>query len=121
MDEFDQIYESVSKVLNLPDSDQDKFIDLNNEILVWRAVIRSTGYFSSNNYSNLPKNIHNEVLSEDMLNFSDNIKRKRELFWKAVEEGSPIENVKCDHLCVLPGKTIDGLLYLHDCSNEDND
>ena len=56
-----------------------------------------------------------------MLNFSQTIKEKREAFWKAVENGTPVVNVRCEYVCVMPGKFIDDLLYNNCNEEEDSD
>ena len=56
LDTFDEVYNNVSSKLKLPDPDMQQSVNLQNEIITWRAVLRSSKYLSSPNYSSFPKN-----------------------------------------------------------------
>ena len=90
-------------------------VNLQNEIITWRAVLRSLKYLSSPNYGSVPKNICGEFLSEDLNDFVDNVVSKRKKVWNTIEKGkTTITDVKYDFFNVVRGKIMEALLYVKD-------
>ena len=119
LDTFDEVYSNVSSKLKLRDPDMQQSVNLQNEIITWRAVLRSSKYLSSPNYSSVPKNIYGEFLSDDLNDFVDNVVNKRKKVWDTIEKGkTPITDVKYDFLNVVRGKMMEDLLYVKDGDQE---
>ena len=117
LDVFDKVYDSVSLKLNLPDGEGYHNSYFANEVLTWRAVLRSSNYFSRDNFGQLPKNIYDEQLSADLVDFSQKVKRRRLTCWEMVEKGEFIHEIKCQYLNVIFGKQLDDLLYVNEIEN----
>ena len=119
LDTFDEVYSNVSSKLKLRDPDMQQSVNLQNEIITWRAVLRSSKYLSSPNYSSVPKNIYGEFLSDDLNDFVDNVVNKRKKVWDTIEKGkTTITDVKYDFLNVVRGKMMEDLLYIKDGDQE---
>ena len=63
LDTFDEVYSNVSSKLKLRDPHIQQSVNLQNEIITWRAVLRSSNYLSSPNYSSVSKNMENFFLT----------------------------------------------------------
>ena len=62
LDTFDKVHSNVSSKLKLQDPDIQQSVNFRKEIVTWRAVLRSSKYLSSPNYSSVPKNKGLKVL-----------------------------------------------------------
>lgn len=123
LDEFEDIYASASSKLNIGSKDAPKVINLADEIIKWRAILRMSDYLVKPSYS-LPRSIYDEVLSNDMINFSAKVKKKRKECWELLERGESIVTVKYPYMVVVPGCEVDDLLYREgnsDSEDEDED
>ena len=119
LDNFESMYLSVSSKLNLRDSEAPKSIDLIDEIIKWRTILRSSEYLITENYNPLPKNIFDEILSDNMANFPDIVRGKREECGSLIENEHSIVTVTYPLLSVLQGEEIADLL--HTCDGSDKD
>ena len=93
LDKFDCIYKNVSSNFNLGEEAGERIALLSEEILEWRSVLRYSKYFEHEEKQTV-FNIHGEVLENDFLNFSLNLKEKRVNYWKLHLNGRPIENIR---------------------------
>ena len=73
LDNFEDIYLSVSSKLNLHDSEAPKSLDLIDEMNKWCAILRSSEYLVTEYYNPISKNIYNDILFDDMENFPDKV------------------------------------------------
>ena len=110
LDEFEEIYAASNKHLKIQ-STSEKIVDLVSEISIWQSVLRSSNYLSTDNFSDSPKNIFGELLSQDVVSLSMNAKKKRMEVWKQIESNLDICSAKVDFIRVIPHKDIDDLLY----------
>ena len=97
-----------------------KSLDLIDEMIKWHAILRSSEYLVTEYYNPSPKNIYNDILSDDMENFHDKVRGKREECWGLVENGHSIATVKYSLLTVLQGEKIEDLLHTFDDGNEEH-
>ena len=78
LENFDEVH--VSSKFKLRDP------DMQNEIITWRAVVRSSKYLSSPNYSSVPKNIYGEFLYDNLNDFVDVVSKHKKV-WDTIEKG----------------------------------
>ena len=65
-------------------------VNLQNEIITQRAVLRLSKYLSIPNYSSVPKSVYGEFLSDDLNDFVDNVVSKLQKVWDTIEKGKTI-------------------------------
>ena len=61
-------------------------VNLQNEIITWRAVLQSSKFLSSPNYSSVPKSISGEFLFDDLNDFADVVSKCKKV-WDMIEKG----------------------------------
>ena len=90
-----------------------QLVNLQNEIMTWRAVLQSSKYLSSLNYISVPKTIYGEFISADLNDFMDNVVSKCKKLWDTTEKyKTTITDVKYDFLIAVRGKMMEDLLYV---------
>ena len=121
LDEFEDIYAAASLKLNIG-GDSLKCIDLADEIVKWRAILRMSEYLSEDNFHTVPRSIYDDLLSNDTVNFSEKVRNKREECWSLLEKGSDIVTVNYPLMQVGLGSEIDDLLYTpYNADSEESD
>ena len=113
LDTFDEVYSNVSSNLKLQDPGMQQLVNLQNEIMTWRAVLQSSKYLSSLDYISVPKTIYGEFISGDLNDFMDNVVSKCKKLWDTIEKyKTTITDVKYDFLIAVRGKMMEYLLYV---------
>ena len=96
-----------------------QLVNLQNEIMTWRAVLQSSKYLSSLNYISVSKTIYGEFISGDLNDFKDNVVSKCKKLWDTIEKyKTTITDVKYDFLIAAGGKMMKDLLYVKDGDQE---
>ena len=112
LDKIDNIYKSTAEKLDLFDEERYRQADIYDEIISWRAVLRSSGILTHFEEEGLVKNIYGESLSLDLDGFTEKLTEKMETYWDTVgSRGSrdviSFDNIKYEHLHVLPNVDLD--------------
>ena len=94
LDEFDEVYGALSNILSMGDENGQHNFDFSDEIFMWRAVLRSSKMLSEENKFHIPRNIYGTFLSSDLLDLPTQLHKLRKEFFRQVENGTKIENVK---------------------------
>ena len=94
IDEIEKIQENANKMLELYEDDKYKDTDIYNEIVSWRAVLRSSGMLNGTEEEGLVKNIFGEPLSFDLDNLTLKTEEKMEEYWSIVANGIPLQNIR---------------------------
>ena len=77
---------TVTYILNWNYGIMQQSVNLQNEIITWRAVLQSSKFLSSPNYSSVPKSISGEFLFDDLNDFVDVVSKCKKV-WDMIEKG----------------------------------
>ena len=83
IDRVDDIVENVKSQLVIFDIPLSRNILLTTEISEWRAVLRLFSFLNGEN-NTVIKNIYNEKLSNDLVDFTNSVSDKRNEYFKKV-------------------------------------
>ena len=85
VDKIDKIYKNTAGKLNLLDEDRYRNTDIYDEVVSWRAVLRSSEMLIlSEDHENV-KNIYGETLSDDLDDFTFKLEDKMHSYWDQVK------------------------------------
>ena len=80
LDKIDSIYKSAAAKLDLFHEDRYRQPDIYDEIVSWRAVLRSSGMLSNFEEEGFVKNIYGEPISLYLDGFTENLEEKMETY-----------------------------------------
>ena len=66
------ITKNINATLKIHDEDGERSLNIDKEILNWRALLRKSKYLKSPGNTEYVFNIHRKRLSTDLINFSSN-------------------------------------------------
>ena len=101
LDQIGQVYENAAKILVIDDSEKHREIDLYDEIVSWRAVLRSSEMLQCRVEEGVVKNIYGEVLSNELDDLTLLLENKINLYWQQAKDGVPLENIKTEVISIL--------------------
>ena len=106
IDKIDKIYKNTAEKLNLLEEDRYRQVDIYNEIVTWRAVLRCSGMLSDSCDIGVAQNIFGEPLSADINDLTHGLMEKMFSYWNHVGKGT-YNNPKISYMHVLPDLDIE--------------
>jgi len=106
VDKIENIYEHASALLDISDETHQSTINLEAEILEWRAVLRHSKFLDNSDENHI-YDIFGNVLSSDLLNFKENMEAKMYEYWASHLTGKNLQNINLIPLNVLSKDTTD--------------
>ena len=98
LDAIEKVYENGAKLLEIEEEDQYRDTDLYNEIVSWRAVLRSSCMLYGKAEENVTKNIYGEPLHTELDDITFKTEEKMEHYWSLAGAGTPLQNIRYQKL-----------------------
>lgn len=118
IDGIEAICDGVSEKLKADQKESYRLHENYQEIVHWRAVLRSSGIVCNFQEMGVVKNIYGETLSENMYSLYGNVTEKMESFWKQVEEGKLPNEASVNVLSVFPDEEFRNLIDSDESDSE---
>ena len=94
LDELEKVYENAAQILKIDDGESYRDIDLYDEIVSWRAVLRSSGMLECREEEGVVKNIYGEIISMELDDLTIKLDNKMKHYWEKAKEGTPLQNIR---------------------------
>ena len=107
LDDVTAVIEHINEMLHIYDTDGERHIDLWQEIIAWRALLRKSKYLKSYRNTETVYNFSGQKMSNDLIDLPSNLKQCMETYWTQFENGNT--NVIA-YISVTPGQELDDLL-----------
>ena len=101
LDDIGEICERTNRNLDISEQDEYRDVDLYDEIVSWRAVIRCSEMLSHHHKDDAILNIYKEPLSEDVDGFTLNVLDKMQIYADMQAEGQEVNKNSYDYLKVI--------------------
>ena len=99
VDYVDQLYESLSKELNLKDDTASRITPIGKEVLEWRAILRRSEFLEHKEVDKV-FNIHGDEINPELRDISKMLGKKRKWYVKQSSQGVNLENISMSHISV---------------------
>ena len=111
LDKIEKVQENAETILGINKSTRYTDTELYNEIVSWRAVLRSSGMLQGSEEEGVLKNIFNEPLPFELDDLTSNLIDKMKEYWSAAASGTPLQSIRCNRIIITQDNT----------TNDDND
>ena len=101
LDEIEKVQVNTNKMLEDYEDEHYKDTDLYNEIVTWRALLRSSEMLNSKEEAGVIRNIFGEPLSFDLDNLTLKTEEKMEEYWSKAATGTPLQNIRYTPVLVM--------------------
>ena len=92
LDTIEKICDKVKCNLHLSDEESNREVDLYDEIVTWRAVLRESEFLVPGDEDLVPKNIYKESLCSDIIELTEKAIDKMKKYWQNVANGKTKKN-----------------------------
>ena len=97
-DKVNNVVDHAMDLLNFNDEERSRFVNIGNEVVKWRALLRHSKYVRSNTESFV--GIYRDNLNSDLLGITQKLENKhREYFRLAIH--MPLENIRYNNIKVI--------------------
>ena len=93
LDEIELIYKNASGMLDLRHEERYRDDDLYDEIVTWRAALRSSSMLEKSGAEHMIKNIHGESLTMELDDFTIKTLLKMETYWQLAADGHKLQHI----------------------------
>lgn len=100
LDKIDAVLENASKILETGDKSEYKDADVYNEIIRWRAVLRSSDMLTNKEEEGVIKNIFSEPIPFELDDITVTVEEKMKEYWTEAASGTPLQNIRHQRLLV---------------------
>ena len=100
VDYVEELYDKTSDILHLNYEPELRIVGLKDEVNEWRAILRSSRFLEQKD-KNL-KNIHGELLNQEIVNLSSILEQKRKDYYKERLNGKNLENIRLPLIKIHP-------------------
>ena len=90
IDKIEAICTNTNANLNVTDEDSYREVNIYNEIVNWRALLRVSELCKNRLPDGIVKNIYGEPLNQELQHLTEVLNEKKDLFYQMVLEGKPI-------------------------------
>ena len=97
-DKVNNVVDHAMDLLNFNDEERSRFVNIGNEVVKWRALLRHSKYLRSNTESFV--GIYEDNLNSDLLGKTQKLKNKRREYFRLAIH-TPLENIRYDNLSHL--------------------
>ena len=102
IDKIERVYENAAEILQIDDGEKHQEIDLYDEIVSWRAVLRSSHMLECRLEEGIVKNIYGEVISMEVDDLAIQLENKMDRYWQKAREGIPLSNITTSVIPIFP-------------------
>ena len=113
LDAIEKISSHTSQLLKLEKQSTYRNVDIYDEIVTWRAILRSSNFLTKTNEEGTIKNIYGEGLSIDLDDFAETINEKMHDYWGHAARNVPLQNIcrLLNFVQIHPCEDLGDLLY----------
>ena len=103
-DKVNNVVDHAMDLLNFNDEERSRFVNIGNEVVKWRALLRHSKYLRSNTESFV--GIYGDNLNSDLLGITQKLENKRREYLR-IAIHTPLENIRYDNIKVISSNIMD--------------
>ena len=103
-DKVNNVVDHAMDLLNFNGEERSRFVNIGNEVVKWRALLRHSKYLRSNTESFV--GIYGDNLNSDLLGITQKLENKRREYLR-IAIHTPLENIRYDNIKVISSNIMD--------------
>ena len=100
LDKIDKVLDNAATMLETDTKTEYKDTEIYNEIIRWRAVLRSSNILTKKEEEGVIRNIYSEIISYGLDDITVKLEEKMKEYWSEAALGKPLQNIKCERILV---------------------